>query len=361
MDETKELCLDLLRADSETEVISILKKAGYWDNPNVWRLIGDREGNYSTIGNQQNKSEAALTEKVINSIDARLMSECLIRGIHSESKQAPQSIREAVARFFEGKEKWMEIGGTIRNWDDKRRREISEGIIIAVTGNKHSPCITVADVGEGQIPDMMHDTFLSIDKTNKLKIPFVQGKYNMGGTGALRFCGQENLQLIITKRNPQIIKVMKENSPSSDYWGFTIVRRESPPENLKNSIYTYLSPIDAALYPRKGKVLKFKSDILPLFPEDNKPYARGHEWGSAVKMYNYDVRGFASHACMKTGLLYRLGAMLPEPALPVRIYECRDFKGHSGSFSTTLTGLAVRLEDNKAENLEEGFPDSAPF
>ena len=121
MDETKELCLNLLQADSETEVISILQKAGYWDDPKVWRLIGDREGNYSTIGNQQNKSEAALTEKVINSIDARLMNECLIRGVHPESKQAPQSIREAVARFFEGKDNWMEIGGTIRNWDDKRR------------------------------------------------------------------------------------------------------------------------------------------------------------------------------------------------------------------------------------------------
>jgi hypothetical protein len=88
---------------------------------------------------------------------------------------------------------------------------------------------------------------------------------------------------------------------------------------------------------------------------------REHNWGSAIKMYNYDMRGFSSHACMKDGLLFRLGAILSEPALPIRIYECRDYKGHSGSFSTTLTGLAIRLEDNKAENLEEGFPDSVPF
>jgi len=357
----KDLCLDLLKAESEEQVISILKKAGYWDNPNVWRLIGDREGNYSTIGNQQSRPEAAMTEKLINSIDARLMSECLAQGICPESEQAPQSIREAVARFFEGKKDWMDVGGTIKNWDNKRRREISEGITIAVTGEKRRPCVTITDMGEGQIPDAMHETFLSIDRANKLKIPFVQGKYNMGGTGVLRFCGKENLQLIITKRNPLIVKMMKEANSSTDCWGFTIIRRESPPAALKNSIYTYLSPVGADSNPRKGDVLKFKSDSLPIFPDGNKAYVRECNWGSTIKMYNYDMKGFASHACMKSGLLYRLGTMLPEPALPIRVYECRDYRGHSGSFSTTLTGLTVRLEDNKAENLEEGFPDSVPF
>ena len=34
--EVKELCLDLLRTDSKEEVISILKKAGYWDNEDLW-------------------------------------------------------------------------------------------------------------------------------------------------------------------------------------------------------------------------------------------------------------------------------------------------------------------------------------
>ena len=355
------LAMTLLKADSEEEVISILEEAGYWNNPNVWRLIGDREGNYSTIGNQQSRPEAALTEKLINSIDARLMSECMVSGIHPESEKAPQSIREAVARFFESKANWMEIGGTIRDWDDKRRHQISEGITIAVTGDKRRPCVTITDMGEGQQPDMIHETFLSIDRTNKLKIPFVQGKYNMGGTGVLRFCGKENLQLIITKRNPSVVKTMKEMGASSDCWSFTVIRRESPPAALKNSIYTYLSPVMSDGNHRKGDVLTFRSNSLPIFPDGNKPYVRECEWGSGIKMYNYDMKGFASHACMKSGLLYRLGIMLPEPALPIRIYECREYRGHAGSFSTTLTGLTVRLEDNKAENLEGNFPDSVPF
>jgi len=357
----KALCMKLLQADSEDEVVSILDNIDYWNNHKVWRLIGDREGNYSTIGNQQSRPEAALTEKIINAIDARLMSECFLRGIDPKSHKAPQSIPESVRCFFEGKEVYDDFGGTVQGWDTKHRRIVSEGITVAVTGSKRNPCVTVSDIGEGQTPNMMPETFLSIDRQNKLRIFFVQGKYNMGGTGVLEFCGTNNIQLIITRRNPNIVNRMGENDPSDEYWGFTIVRIQTPSERAKNSVYTYLAPVGAENEICKGSVLRFKSKSLRLLPKGNKPYVRETEWGSAVKMYNYDMKGFASHACMKDGLLYRLGAMIPEPALPVRIYECRDYKGHSGSFATTLSGLKIRLEDNKAENLEEGFPTSAQF
>src|SRR2546423_1407556 len=99
--EAKELCLALMHADTEEEVITLLRKAGFWDDPKVWRLYSDYENNYNNIGNQQSRPDAALVEKIVNSVDARLMSECLVRGINPESSQAPQSIREAVARFFD--------------------------------------------------------------------------------------------------------------------------------------------------------------------------------------------------------------------------------------------------------------------
>ena len=49
----KELCIDLLRADTEERVVEILRDAGYWDSPDVWRWYGDRNGNFATIGNQR--------------------------------------------------------------------------------------------------------------------------------------------------------------------------------------------------------------------------------------------------------------------------------------------------------------------
>jgi|SRR6516164_1026093 hypothetical protein len=41
-------------------------------------------------------------------------------------------------------------------------------------------CFTVSDNGEGQTPDKMPYTLLSLDRSNKLRVPFVQGKFNMG-------------------------------------------------------------------------------------------------------------------------------------------------------------------------------------
>src|ERR1700677_2215834 len=101
-EEKRELGLALMRADTEVEVVSVLTSAGYWDNKRVWRLYGDRENNFSTIGNQQSRPDAALVEKLVNSVDARLMHECLAAGINPESPSAPQSIRDAVSKFFEG-------------------------------------------------------------------------------------------------------------------------------------------------------------------------------------------------------------------------------------------------------------------
>jgi hypothetical protein len=52
--------------------------------------------------------------------------------------------------------------------------------------------------------------------------------------------------------------------------------------------------------------------------------------------------------------------LLPELALPVRLHECRGYGGaEERSFETTLMGLRVRLDDNRADNLEEGFPQSS--
>jgi hypothetical protein len=353
--------MDLLKADAEQDVINILKQARYWEDPNVWRLFGDRENNFSTIGNQQSRPEAALTEKVVNAIDARLMSECMARGISPVSSAAPRSIKDAVSEFVSGKKFAGSSGGSIQDWTNNQRREQSKGITVAVTGSKRRPCVTISDTGEGQTPREMPNTFLSIDKSNKLRIPFVQGKFNMGGTGVLQFSGYQNLQVIISRRNPAIVKSMKEDDDTSDLWAFTIVRRETGKAGVKNSVYTYLAPIGSDINPRRGGVLRFEADTLPLMPDGNNAYIREIPWGSAIKLYEYDMKGFSSHVLLRDGLLSRFEAMLPEPALPIRVHECRDYRGHAGSFETTLIGLSVRLDENRGDNIEKGFPDSIPF
>lgn len=53
MTDNRTLALSLLEADSEQAVIELLNKAGFWDNPDAWRLCGDMDGNFSTIGNSR--------------------------------------------------------------------------------------------------------------------------------------------------------------------------------------------------------------------------------------------------------------------------------------------------------------------
>jgi hypothetical protein len=366
--QAKELCLALMKADSEEEVIDLLKRAGLWDNKDVWRYYGDYENNYNTIGNQQSRPDAALVEKVVNAIDATLLSKCLERGINPEGPDAPKSIRKAVAMFFDDSDKPnSSLAGQVKYWPDKKRTETARWLTLVATGagaRSGNPCFTISDRGEGQTPERMPDTFLSLTKSNKLRIPFVQGKFNMGGTGVFEFCGQHGLQLIVTRRNPAILRKGSLAHPSDTQWGFTIVRRENAGAGpVRSSVYTYLAPLGADRSPGHGGVLRFPADTMPIFPQGRNPYARESEWGTLVKLYEYAATGFKSNILMKDGLLGRMDLLLPDVALPVRLYECRpSYKGHEGSFENNLTGLSVRLEDDRGNNnLEGGFPSSCPI
>jgi hypothetical protein len=369
MDNTalKTLCLNLMKADSEADVITLLTEAGYWNDKSCWRFYGDYENNYNTIGNQQGKADAAFVEKVVNSVDARLMNECLVRGINPEGPDAPQSIRQAVAMFFDDEYNLdSPHAGQIKNWPNPKRTETARWLTVVATGASATvgnPCFTISDQGEGQTPERMPETFLSLTKSNKLRIPFVQGKFNMGGTGVFEFCGPNGLQLIVTRRNPKVVGG-KPAHPSDTQWGFTVVRRENAGGGpVRNSVYTYLAPIGADKNPGQGGVLRFSADTMPIFPQGREPYARNSEWGTLIKLYEYAATGFRSNIIRSTpSLLSRLDLLLPDVALPVRLYECRpSYKGHEGSFENNLTGLGVRLEDDRGSNLEEGFPSSCPL
>ncbi len=340
--ENKQLCLALLNAESEQEVINILNDAGYWHDDNVWRLFGDSENNWSQIGNQQGHPVAAMVEKLVNSIDAVLMRECQERGISLESSEAPtpQSIPEALEKFFNIN------NGNLANIDATNRSELAQNIGFIATGavgrSKANPNYTVFDRGEGQTPRDMPKTLLSLSKSNKLRIPFVQGKFNMGGTGVLRHGGNHRLQLVISRRCPQIAD---SSDPTSSYWGFTIVRRQQPPQGSRSSVFSYLAPDDA--------ILTFESDEISM-PHGTQAASRAPaiEWGTAIKLYEYNMKGYRTN--IKFDLYYALSIKLPKPGLPIRLYEFRKYNQQSPM--ETLAGLLVRLEDDRGNNLEEGFP-----
>ena len=164
----------------------------------------------------------------------------------------------------------------------------------------------------------------------------------------MQFCGKHNLQLIISKRDPEIVKI-EGNDGTSDYWGFTIIRRVDPEKGMKSSTFKYLAP--------DGKIPMFRADSLPLLPgEYPTPYEKPLKWGTIIKLYEYQLVGLRTLVTLD--LYYRLAVLLPSIALPVLIVERRKgYKGHT--LESVLSGLSVRLEEDKYGNIEEGFPSSA--
>lgn len=353
MKSPRDLCLALMKADTEAEVIQLLKDAGHWDDPGAWRWLGDEEYNYSTVGNQQARAEQAIVEKLINSIDAKLMAAARLEGFlpkngsEPQAEGTPQSIQEARDKLFGDKLKDLET--------------LSRGITVAATapglpskGFKR-PCFTIADDGEGQTPTNMPKTILSLLKGNKDKIKFAQGKFNMGGTGVLEFCGLDrNLQFVMSRRHPKLVEDASDE-PSDWHWSFTVIRREDPVGG-KSSRFVYLAPVDANQSPGHGKLLHFASQTMPIFPEKNQAYIRESAWGTLIKLYEFDAMGFRTGMMFEDGLMFRTRIMLPEPALPIRFHECRPFRGKSASYDTTMPGLIATLRNDltnpKRDNVE---------
>jgi hypothetical protein len=49
----KNIAINLVQAETESEVVTILKNNNFYDNNDCWRAFGDNENNFSTTGNQQ--------------------------------------------------------------------------------------------------------------------------------------------------------------------------------------------------------------------------------------------------------------------------------------------------------------------
>ncbi len=205
--------LKLVSASSEVEVKQIIEGDAILNNQQNWRPYGGYYGNFDTIYNQQENSANSLAEKPINSIDHLLLKECKLRSIDPEADEAPKSMQEAVELFFGIKKgDFSEVG-------QRKRRELASNIMIIAEGARERPNMVVANTGEGQHPSNFENTFVSLHRGNKDKIRFVQGKYNMGGTGVLAFCGEYHYQLILSRKTQELL-----HHNQDDRWGFSLIR-----------------------------------------------------------------------------------------------------------------------------------------
>jgi len=333
-DQKLDFCLGLLHAETEEGVIEVLNRNGYWHDRDVWKPYGDIPNNRSIVGAQMSSPVAALVEKLVNSLDAVLTYECFKHGIDPTSKEdSPSTMLEATEKFFGIKD------GMISRLGSAERTQLAERIQLVACGTKSQPAYMIIDDGEGQCPDKFPDTFLSLIRENKTKIRFVQGKFNMGGTGVLQFAGTNSFQLIVSRRQPDI---PASSSDISNAWGFTITRRLSPGEDQPQSTYVYLAPND--------EIFSFFADSLPLRPgRYSDAYEGLMNAGTCIKIWNYKVPARLK-SLITLDLRYALERYLQDPVLPFRIFERRP--GYSAhSYETTVSGLLPVLYD-RSKDLE---------
>lgn len=323
-----DLLVKLVKANDEKEVDEIITSHPILSKDENWKPLTGERSNIGLAHAQQSNPIPALIEKPVNSIDAILTKECNLQKINPESSNAPNSIQEAVEKFFDIKK------GDFTEISDKRLREIAENIQIIAEGTKKNPNIIIYDNGEGQHPSDFEKTFLYSSRENKIKIRFVQGKFNMGGTGVLRFCGSNKYQLILSRRQASLL------NGREDLCGFTLVRFHKV-----LSIGEYKSQWYEYCVDKNGEIFSFLGKDL-----DIGLFKRKFQSGTYIKLFNYDL---PDRSDIRFGLWRALNRYLYYPALPILLYEKREFKGHSET--KLMFGNKMRIMREERDQKETTF------
>ena len=322
----------LFNVEDEDALHKIVRSNPFLQDENNWQPYGGTRGNFGTFENQQPHPIPALVEKITNSIDSLLLKKCREAGIDPKSSEAPKDMTEAVEKYFSIKQ-----GNFVEMLSPSERRNLAEEIQIVATGDKARPNITIYDNGEGQHPDDFVNTFLSLHNNNKTDIHFVQGKYNMGSTGAVVFCGNHRYQLIASKLSDKLNIPKRING-----LGFTLVRRHpltgSQEDHYRTSWYEYFAPNNAI--PR-----------FPITDIDLGLNERKFSTGSIVRLYSYQLpRG--SRSDISIDLWRELNQYLYQPALPLLLVE-RRFGDSQKHGTKLLLGNKTRIALDEREKKEK--------
>lgn len=301
-------------------------------NPDVflnsnWFPLGNNQSNFGVIENQQSSPIAALIEKLTNSIDAILTRKSFENGINPKSTEAPKTMEDAIIRFFPEN----------KSWDLATfRKKQAENIQIVADGPRMNTSLIIYDNGEGQHPEEFEKTFLSLLTGNKNEIPFVQGKYNMGGSGAIVFCGKKSYQLIGSRRFDK-----------SGLFGFTLIREhpfsKEEEKIKKNTWYEYLK-VD-------NQIPCFTTEELDL-----GLFNRKFITGTIIKMYSYDLPA-GSRSVISRDLNQSINEFLFEPALPIMTIDKKDRYPLDINLERDLYGLKRRLEQDDSKFVDDFFSE----
>jgi hypothetical protein len=301
----KKLCLALLAAESEADVEKILSGHPEFQDQGNWKPLDGRETNFNVTSNQASDGGKALTELMTNMVDAVLLKHAYLKGIDPKGAAAPSTMYEAVDQLVHKMHggKLVNLGPKDLWLSEFAQNNLAIGITGAKSKSEGLPCYTFADNGEGQRPDDFETTFLSLSAGNKKSIKFVQGKFNMGSSGVLGYCGRRWFKLIVSRRYDK-----------SGPWGWTLMRRRPGDVNALPIAEYFVGP--------DGRIPRFDAEELYPFHTAKKSRYDGMHLnaGTIVKLYDYQI---GSRFLSFRGSREALNENLVETILPFRILDLR--------------------------------------
>ncbi|WP_253738006.1 hypothetical protein [Halohasta salina] len=252
-----------------------------------WIPLGREPNNYSIVENQQADAMAAFTELVVNSIDAIIL----------------RAFFEKFGDEYEGDE-YSSLEEAANDLIDKEEDEIE----VTAHGEQNGPfSLTLYDNGCGQTQSDFEHTFLNVLTPGEIKqeFDFLQGKYGMGSTGVLPFCGERGYKFIASSAFDEPGK-----------WSWSIIR-----QNREKTRYEYLTV--------NGRPPQFSGKLAD------------REQGTYIKCFNYESE---VKSTITKRFRHRLERYVVESPVPIRLNETR----YGDSYGAPKTeGLLPSIWDKK--------------
>ena len=318
--ETLEIIKQILSFRDESELEEFITENDYFNKYCNWHPVGGKPDNVRFMNNQQSDPITALCEPIVNSIDSLLILGCRLEGNDpeiSKSEDIPKSMQQASERYYKIPE------GNLALLDEKKLSELADNIQLTLmdAGNKDDSIIYLYNKGTGQKPQDFRNTFLYHERSNKIKVMFVQGKYGMGSGGPISFCGINKYCFILSRIHPSLVSQAEVDKRK---WGFTLIRKHFSKGDEKTDYFEFLSNKEP---PPENHVIGFSAEEIPnALPIATKidtgastiaQLLKPMKEGTLIKYFNYQNRGNKAAGTIQR----RLDLILLDPVLPMVIYD----------------------------------------
>jgi hypothetical protein len=180
--------------------------------------------------------------------------------------------------------------------------------------------VEIRDRGIGQAPERIHETLLSLGRTDKADKPYLIGVFGQGGSSTY---AASQYSLVVSRRAPHFL------DGKLDGIGWTIVKKIIP-KGRRDPYYAYLASLPDGLVPT-------------ISITDSA--AKAFEPGTLFRHIGYDF-GRQGSAVART-LFYALNHVLFNPVLPYDLYALKDKPD-------PMHGTAYRLARQTAQLANKG-------